>query len=333
LKDWDGTADVPLAEKDIADRSNYPFGQDVSVSFPGAIADASATFGTIPMPFDSKHEDIIHKMPSRPLGVMVSWDGPRYSGDGVIIDDGGQSSCMQYLQHDENPNSQYDCLNYEKMGEPYEEQFERGQMYTGPWDTSDGKVTIEWIPNGQNVEEVVSISMRLLGTIDEEDSSFVEEKIEVKRTEQAKSAWNQAIAGNTIPSDTECPEVGYRNSMPCDRDVDFVFNEALRKGDDDYITSMQGDPLSTLAEVTCHVDDASGMFVLDNDLIEDAMTYGRQHGAKGAIFYINRTTTTEMQLPAVLDSVGKRRDLSPMLVTSNAVQIGRFWFSDTVLDQ
>ena len=43
-----------------------------------------------------------------------------------------------------------------------------GQIYTGPWDTSDGKVLFRWNP-GTNPDEYVSIAVRFLGPVDPAD--------------------------------------------------------------------------------------------------------------------------------------------------------------------
>ena len=115
-------------------------------------------------------------------------------------------------------------------------------------------------------------------------------------------------------------------ALPCDENVEFAFDPALRKGDG-YIASLQGDPTVTLAEVTCNVDQTQGSFVISNEILKDALTYAKQHNAKGAIFYVSRTTKTEANIPDAMDSIGNKRDLNPLLVSSNAVQVGRFWFN------
>jgi len=66
--------------------------------------------------------------------------------------------------------------------------------------------------------------------------------------------------------------------------------------------------------------------------LADAMKYAKQHNAKGAVFYINRTTNSEFTIPDVRDRVGNLRKSEPLLVTSNSVQFGRFWFNESALD-
>ena len=327
-----GDIDFNTWEKTIASYSNFPFGKDVEVSFPGAIAPESATFGTIPVPYYSSLEDKYHTLPTRPIGVKLMWDGPMYSGDGVVLQDSGlQETCMHFSPANATNRAVTDCLSLPVLQEPVEDQYERGQMYTGPWDTADGKVTIQWIPNPNSADETVSISVRFLGPVDETDSSLVEEVVKVGKTPQADEAWERGIRNNEIPEGTECPETGYRSALPCDEDIDFVFDEQYRKGDG-YVSTLQGNPTKNLAEVTCHVNDSDGVFEISEEILADAMAYGKQHGAKGAIFYINRNTKTELNVPDVRDRVGNRRVAGPILVSSNAVQIGRFWFVDGALD-
>ena len=59
-----------------------------------------------------------------------------------------------------------------------------------------------------------------------------------------------------------------------------------------------------------------------------ALTYAKQHNAQGAIFYVSRTTKTEANIPDSMDNLGNKRSIGSMLISSNAVQIGRFWFND-----
>jgi hypothetical protein len=325
--------DLDTWETSVAARSNYPFGQAVEVSFPGAVTDKSATFGSIPVPFSSLNENASHQLPVRPSGVMLSWAGPVYSTDGILVDsnDTLRNTCMQFQAHGEDPEAVSDCLEYADLPDPIGDYFPKGQMYTAPWDTTDGKVSIQWIPQTINPNESVSISVRFLGEVDESDRSFVEEVVAVPKSPNAESAWGRAISSGTIPDGTECPAEGTRPAMPCDEDVDFVFDDMLRKGDG-YVSSLQGDPSKALVEVTCRVDDAQGNFEITTELLADAMSYAKQHNARGAVFYINRTTTSEFTTPNVRDRVGNLRESGPLLVTSNAVQFGRFWFNDGALD-
>ena len=323
-------------EKTVASRGNYPFGQPTTFSFPGAIPDDSANFGSIPMPYTSETETSginYHFLPNLPLGVMLSWEGPLYSGDGLELSSGGgvvseggvseHSRCLTF-QGPENPESPVDCVGDFELEEPIGEEYPRGQMYTAPWDTTDG-VTVSWLPSASSIGETFSISVRFLGKVDEKGRGFVNEVVSIDKNLQIESSWDNSVAAGLIPAST-CPDKGYRPALPCDDNVEFLFDESLRK-DDGYISSLQGDPTVTLAEVTCNVDQTQGSFVISNDILRDALTYAKQHNAQGAIFYVSRTTKTEANIPDAMDSVGNKRDLNPMLLSSNAVQVGRFWFT------
>ena len=80
----------------------------------------------------------------------------------------------------------------------------------------------------------------------------------------------------------------------------------------------------------CNVED-NGSFDITTDLLADAMNYAVQHNAQGAVFYINRSTTSELIVPDVRDRIGSRRVTGPILVSTNAVQFGRFWFNASSL--
>ena len=69
------------------------------------------------MPYSSENEiqgTNYHFLPNLPLGVMLSWDGPLYSGDGLELSSGGgaiseggtstHSRCLTF-QGPENPES------------------------------------------------------------------------------------------------------------------------------------------------------------------------------------------------------------------------------------
>ena len=322
----EGEDDWSLSPSD-SNKPNFPFEENVQLSFPGALPPASATFSSIPQPFQSGY---IHPMPSRPMGVMLSWDGPRYSGDGLELSDSGSvTTCMQYNPHSNAPTSPSDCLNYEPLEEPAA-GYNRGQMYTGPWDTNGG-VTINWLPGPEGSKDTVSITVRLMGEVDETTSSLVDPKVKVDKTAEFEAEWARAINAGLIP-DSECPEYGYRNAQACDNNVEFVFDDSLRQGDG-YVPSLQGDPLSKLAEVTCTVADTDGEFVITDAMLEDAYAYGRQHGAKGAIFYISRSTSSDLPIPDARDQYGNRKAISDLLLVTRAVQLGRFWVNDGTLSQ
>ena len=277
-----------------------------------------------PYPSAAASEGYAHVLPNRPEGVMMSWDGPQYSGDGIEIGTGATSTCLQFQAHDKPPTSADDCLSLQEMPEPVEGQYPRGQVYTAPWDTSDG-ITFDWVPSSNDVDEVLSISVRFLGPVDTDNEDLNEGIVSIEPNSSAIGAWDRAIAGGTIPEGAEIP-TGRRPALACDEDedIDWVFDDDLMQGGE-YLSSLQGSPFRNVAEVTCNLDDAAGTFTLSEEILADALAYARQHDAKGAIFYINRSTRTPLDLPPVRDYVGKKHETGPVLVVSNAVQIGRFW--------
>ena len=330
-------------EQAILNRANYPFGQQTHVSFPGALPPDTATFSSIPVP--SGVEDISHVLPTRPVGVMMTWDGPQYSSDGIQVGSGEISTCFQYQAHGATPSSPADCVSYEALPDvrvPVEQgDFPRGQMYTAPWET-DGGITFQWVTSEDDVDETVSITVRLLGELEEEDDNLVEAVVEVPVTSDARRAWEAAQEDGDIPSGAEIG-TGRRDARVCedDSDVEYLFDDIYQQGDE-YVPSLQGSPFRNMAEVVCNVGDAPtetitgddgveyniASFTLTTALLRDAMTYGEQQGAKGAVFYFNRTTKTPLDLPPVRDYQGNRRTTGDVLVVSNAAQLGRFWLGE-----
>jgi hypothetical protein len=247
----------------------------------------------------------------------------------MLAEEGEHTVCLQYSTselEDGTPLDPADCIDLIAVESPKEGQFDRGQMYTGPWDSENG-ITVKWIPNENAIDETVSISVRFLGSIETDDDSFVEEKVLVNKNGDVQGAWDAAIRSGTIPEGAECPETGSRPALPCDEDITFEFDETLKRGGN-YIPSMQGNPLKNLVETTCTVQDATGEFLITKDVVEQSLAYAKQHNAKGAIFYFNRTTKTAFEVPSVRDAFGTLKEPGEFLVVSNSVQLGRFWVQD-----
>ena len=329
--------DIAAMEQAVLSRPNFPFGEVMSLRFPGALPPATATFSSIPVP-SGVVELPNHVMPTRPRGVLLSWSGPQYSGDGVELSSGAKTTCLAFNDRTTAPESPADCLVAEVLPEPVEDQYPRGQMYTPPWET-DGGITFRWVTSSEDVDETVSITVRFLGPVDENDDSLVEEVVVIPADDSVDRLWEEASGTNQIGPNATPPTEGRRPATACDPDdlTEYLFDDSLEQGGG-YVASLQGSPLRTMAEVVCNVGDSPveevtvdgvsygiAEFKLTSDLLEDAMTYGRAQGAMGAIFYFNRTTKTPMTLPPVRDYVGKKRNTSDILVVSNAVQMGRFW--------
>jgi hypothetical protein len=49
------------------------------------------------------------------------------------------------------------------------------------------------------------------------------------------------------------------------------------------------------------------------------------HGAEGAVFYLARSTEVEAIVPPAKDQYRQKLDISPIKLTSRAIDIGRFW--------
>ncbi len=310
------------AEKRLLKAPNYKHGAEVEVSFPGGLPPHEAPVASIPMPLAA--DDGNHRMmlPNEPMGVMLSWVGPVYDAHGEMLlsggdvaDGGGYRTCFQYLRHDESPVDPADCLTLQEPPFDPDTDFEelvaettsKAQMYTGPWDT-EGGVTLQWLPAEAPVEgESVTVSVRFLGPVDTDDK--------YKR---------EAL----VPVEDEDGFVGYREATACEQEGDdfqWEVDPGLLKEDGSFIDSLQGEPTHTLAEVTCTVPD-TGEFTITSEIIENAMDYALRHDAQGAVFYMTRTTATDIDTPPVRDKDGQRRDISAIRATSASAVIGRFWW-------
>ena len=110
-------------------------------------------------------------------------------------------------------------------------------------------------------------------------------------------------------------------------DIEWPLESAYTYEDGSFVPSLHGDPGHNLAEVSCRLDDSTGRFVLDQAILESAMDYAALHGAEGAVFFLTRSTETNVQAPAVRDRYGKRHETSPIKVVSRSMQVGRFWYA------
>jgi hypothetical protein len=316
---------------------NFDFGQEMTMSFAGGAPPPTATVGSIPMPLASLGADRSITLPNRPEGVFLSWKGPRYDQYGLTAGDAGDyTSCLQYATPTTAPSGPDDCLTVATSGSP--------QMYTGPWDT-DGGVLFKWKPPEEDAGETVSITVRFLGKVDR-DNEYLLEGLHGGEQDGADASvydpdsetwssladtWSSLQASGDIPASAQIPK-GRTPALSCDADddVSWAFDDAYLQADGSYIPSLQGDPSSTLVEVTCTVPEQAGAadaeFLLTESQLSEAMAYAQVHGGEGAIFYFTRSTSAAIPTPPVRDSHGKRRDIEPVLVVSRAVELGRFWY-------
>ena len=288
------------------------------------------------------------------LGRLVESNGvtdPLYDGMGEVVL--GNSTCLQYLPHGTAPNSTADCLELEApprspedflaLGLSYPDKELNGQMYTGPWDTDDQQLVFQWEPEEYTGNEIMTLSVRFLGPVDREDVNMVEGVVRGNEGASASNAqreWDEAIASGKVPSGTELPE-GERAALACDepyeigepavlrdeeQEIEWPLESQYTYEDGGLVPSLQGDPGHNLSEVTCRLDETAGQFILTQDILEDAMDYAALHGAQGAVFFLTRSTETQIDAPAVRDRYGKKHDTSPIKVVSRSIQVGRFWF-------
>jgi hypothetical protein len=362
----EGSVD-PTAMVDVVHTpGNFPEGKVVTVDFPGGVPPLESGMGSIPLPLSAAGSNRSFAMPHSPKGVRMGWNGPRYDRYGRLVDAAsaedagsdtgmvapeGNSTCLQYLPHNAAPASAEDCLELESpprtpedflaLGLNYSTKELNGQMYTGPWDTEDQQVVFEWVPEAEETDEILTLTVRFLGPVDREDENMVETAVYGSTpAPAAQDSWDAGIASGDIPEGMALPD-GRRSALACDepyemgepavlRDAEVEIEWPLEAGysyeDGGLVPSLQGDPGHNLAEVSCRLDEDTGRFVLSQDILESAMDYAALHGAQGAVFFLTRSTETNVQAPAVRDRYGKRHETSPIKVVSRSMQVGRFWF-------
>jgi hypothetical protein len=300
---------------------NFPFGEEVDFSFPGALARQEPPIGSLPRPSASVGNTRF-ELPNRPGGVQLSWTGPLYDGYGHTLAEGEQATCLAYATPGAAPASAADCANADT---PSSREF-TGQMYTGPWDTEQG-VTFRWeSPDEPSAGEYVSLAVRFLGPVDRTDSNFLERVVFVDPDEDAQRAWNEAVRSDTIPGETEQPR-GRRSPTACEEDGEWVFDDAYETADGDLAPVLRGDPFDNVAELTCRLAD-DGEFTLTQAHVDEALTYARSRSAQGVVFYLARSTEVEAKVPPAMDQYRQKLDISPIKVTSRAIDIGRFWLEE-----
>ena len=310
---------VDRMQETLVRRRNFPFGENVEFSFPGALARQEAPIGSLPRPSASVG-NATFALPTRPGGVQIAWTGVRYDAYGHTLADGEQSTCLSFAAPGVVPEGPDGCANADSTdpgGLP-------GQVYTGPWDTEDGKVAFRWTaPDDANPDEFVSLAVRFLGPVDREDTNFGERVVLVTPDDDASSAWRASVRAGDIPNDAEQP-LGRRAPTACEDGAEWVFDDAYETASGDYAPALHGDPMNNVAEVTCRLRD-DGEFVLSSEIVEEALTYARMHGAEGAVFYLARSTEVEAIVPPAKDQYRQKLDISPIKLTSRAIDIGRFW--------
>ena len=184
----------------------------------------------------------------------------------------------------------------------------------------------EGAENGQ-----VVLNIRMLGQVDVEDKYLVVERVRTSAEATPKKIqekWDKGVENGTIQGDL--PD-GFRSVLPCEDEdnVEYVFDPTLGHVDEngnltDVIPTLQGDPNNLVAEVSCLLED-DGSFELTMDIIQDAYDYAQSKGFTGSLFSIGRANSTAMTVPDVRDQNHLRREVTPILLRSSAIKMGRFW--------
>lgn len=306
-------------ERTVIRRNNFPFGDEVSFRFPGGFPPAIAPVASIPRPAAAVGL-IALTLPSAPGPVSLSWSGPRYDAYGHVIESGAEATCLAWPTHEGvAPAGAEDCAGADVSGRGAAE----GQIYTGPWDADDGAVTFHWVP-GTGGDEAVSLAVRFLGPTDTSSPDLMERTVSVTPDAVADDAWRAAQRAGQVPSEVDTP-MGIRPATPCESDASWSLAASVHTADGALAPVLRGNPAHNAAELTCRLAD-DGSFTLTRAMLADALAYAQRSGAEGAVFYFARGTEADATLPAARDRYGQRLDISPMKLTSRAIDVGRFWY-------
>ncbi len=293
--------------------ANWRHGETMQLSYPGGIPPREAPVSSIPLPSSSQDPQSI-TLPTQTSGLALSWNGPTYTSAGAVGDPAEYGTCVRYLGE---PTTDFDAGTCaEPMDIPMDLEEYPGQIYTGPWDASDGSVTFNW-EAGDNPDEVVTLNVRFLGPVDRQEDSFVIAQVAVDES-TIEDEWS---SGEPIPQ-------GYRDALACDDPDDVVWNfdPTYETSDGGLVTALQGDPSKNLAEVSCRLMD-DGEFTLTNEHLQRALQYASTKDAEGAVFYFSRSTDLDATVPPVKDQGNMKRDIGEVKVRAHTVEMGRFWVS------
>ncbi len=332
----DGSDELSDHREELAFGRNFPHGELVQISFPGALPPEEASFGSIPAPLSAAGENDVMRLPNRSDGVVLQWAGPSYDALGNLAKADGElnTTCLTYAAPAATPESPDDCL---AEVDPVEAP--AGQVYTGPWEAADGKVSLFYTsmveldedgnPVEEPVEETIAVSVRFLGPLDLDDEYKREYVVEVPPSDTVTRTWENSW-GASIPEGTPTAN-GRRPAVSCEDDeAEWLLDDDLFQADESPVLALEGEPSHRLAEVTCLMPapgpGETAQFDLTMDMIQDAYDYAADHGAEGAMFYVSRGTSMNLTTPPVRDAYGKLRETSTVKVVSNAVSLGRFHY-------
>lgn len=327
----------PAAMKPVVWReANFPFGAMADIGFPGGVSRFDQNVGSIPRPSRSIEGQQQIQLPDALGGVLIEWNGKKYDARGrVIADEGAQTTCMEfygggraapptdptacetpptyprdaeaspadddgrcvdsfgYVTFDEDDRGSCEGTTYDAFP---------GQVYPGPWATTDGKVTYKW--NAKDHGDMVTLAFRFMAPINANDANFRVPLMPVDPS-QPLGDGNQRAAGACEQDDAE-----------------YVLDPTLFDEDGKPLAPIQGDPFDKSIEVVCLLKD-DGEFTIDNAIFADAMAYAQQHEIGGVTMFFGRGTTVEMDVPLAKDQRDQARDISPVRVSTNTARIGR----------
>ncbi len=298
-------------EDEIIQQSNWKPGASFTMKFGGGMPPIEAPVSSIPVPSGSLEAQSV-VLPNNPTALSLSWVGQARNSLGEDLGVDTWTSCVQFWGRPTSAGEEgQDCSQFLEpeeevsSGPGAEVTVDRsGQMFTGPWDTDSGELTFRWaVPEGAEGERV-TLNVRFLGPVDRDAERYLVQAVD----------------------DTQG---GTRPPLECDvrRDIDYVFDESLLDDVGELPVTLQGEPSSNLAEVSCGLVD-DGEFVLTQEHLASALEYAHANGSEGAVFYFSRGTELNATLPDVRDQAGFRRDISPVKVVANSVVIGRLWVDD-----
>ncbi len=316
--------DAAAMVETLYQRANYPFGQEVTMAFPGGFSNFIEPVASIPLPSTHLETDNAITLPQELDGVLLEWQGPRFDNLGNVVDEGAQRRCFEF--YGDGRSSIEDLTDCDELGPlPRDERtFDSfpGQMYTAPWDTDDGRLTLKWTPKPGS-DDTVSFTLRFLSEIEYDNDYLVRPVVEYGSGKERK-----ATACEESEADVRFDWTQYaatdENEKPIQTGVD-------ENGDPIYkpIAGLQGDPSSRMAEVVCTLSD-DGEHTLDMTAFQSAYDYvnDRERNAGGVVFIFSRSQQAEATLPPAKDQYDLRHEMNPVSIQAAAARIGRFWWSN-----
>jgi hypothetical protein len=292
--------------------ANFPFGEEVTLQFPGGFTTFDRPVASIPHPSASVDPTVL-TLPQPVGGVQLDWNGPKWAyqlGSGGfswgLAEGTTHSTCLEFTDRTQYgdpaapPESPDECGLITPYPGRYYKTF-KGQMYTGPWSTDDKQVMFSWVDDGSDDEMVVAV--KFLAGVDPTDDNFV---------------YGAVATGD--------PDTPYRSAQVCEV-PEYIFDSGRFSNEDgSTILSLQGNPSDVLAQVVCKVDKSAGSFALTQEILQDGLDYARERGGGGAIFLVGRVRDVEAQIPGVKDPYDQLHDVNPIKIATRAVKVGRFFW-------